>query len=287
MNYRHHFHAGNAGDVLKHLVLVLLLQHLRRKPAPFCVLDTHAGRGLYDLAGAAATRTGEHLDGIGRLWGWREPPPGIAEYLEVVARVHGAAEGPLRHYPGSPTIARALLRPQDRLILCELHPEEHAALRLQIGRDPQVAVHHMDGYQGIRAFLPPKERRGLVLVDPPFERGDELAAAVAALVEGHRRFAGGIFAIWYPIKGRATIREFEAALRGSGIPKVLAVELLPYPDDRPDRLGGSGMVIVGPPYRLDEALRGLLPALAGRLDHRDAGEAPGRWRVEWLVGESG
>lgn len=285
MNYRHQFHAGNAGDVLKHVVLVLLLEHLRRKPAGFCVLDTHAGRGVYDLASEAATRTGEHAAGIGRLWGRADEVPGIAGYLAAIASVHGAAGGPLRLYPGSPMIARTLLRPQDHLILCELHPGEHEALRRQMGGDPQVAIHHVDGYQGIRAFLPPKERRGLVLLDPPYERGDEFTAVLTALAEGHRRFAGGIFAIWLPIKGRGPLREFEAGLRGSGIKKILAVELLPYPDDRPDRLGGSGMVIVNPPYQLDVALRGLLPGLTRRLDHQAEGEAPGRWRVEWLVGE--
>lgn len=287
MNYRHQFHAGNHGDVLKHLVLVLLLEHLRRKPAAFCVVDTHAGRGVYDLASEAASRTGEQAGGIGRLWGRRGEVPGIDGYLATIATINGAADGPLRLYPGSPMIARTLLRPQDRLILCELHPGEHEALRRQMGGDPQVAIHHMDGYQALRAFLPPKERRGLVLVDPPYERGEEFTAVTAGLVDGHRRFPSGIFAIWLPIKARAPIREFEASLRRSGITRILCVELLPYADDRPDRLGGSGMVIVNPPYQLDARLRTILPALVRRLDHQAEGEAPGRWRVEWLVKETG
>ncbi len=286
MNYRHHFHAGNAADVLKHLVLTAILRHLGRKPAGFCYLETHAGRGLYDLASDAAQRSGEHLEGIGRLWDVPGLPPEAADYVDQVRAANPAGDGPprLRYYPGSPSIAHHLLRPQDRMILCELHPEEHRALRRELGGDRRVAIHRMDGYQAIRAFLPPKERRGLCLIDPPYERPDELDAALAAIREANERFPGGIIAAWYPIKAAAPVRAFQAALISARVPRVLAVELSPYPDDRADRLSGSGMLLVNPPDQLDVGLRRTLPALVPRLDFHESG-APGRWRVDWLTGE--
>lgn len=305
MNYRHAFHAGNPGDVLKHLVLVLLLDHLRRKDSAFAYLETHAGRGLYDLAADAASRTGEHESGIRRFWG--EPPgsPALARYLEIIARFNDggrdgedgdrdgpgpAAATPLRHYPGSPAFAQALLRADDRMTLCELHPEEHLALRRQVGDDPRVGVHRLDGYNGLKAFLPPKERRGLVLIDPPFERPDEYDALVRGLQLAHRRFPAGILAAWYPVKRSAPLRAFEASLAAAGIPKILRVELSTKADidpraadpDKPERMVGSRLVIINPPWRLDESLRAALPGLAKRLASDDQG---GRWRVDWLVAE--
>jgi len=297
MNYRHAFHAGNPGDVLKHLVLVLLLEHLRRKETPFTYLETHAGRGLYDLAADAATRTGEHEAGIRRIWGLDpEGAPGLDRYLEIVGRCNGGAPSPgvaipLRHYPGSPAIARELLREDDCAALCELHPEEHQALRRQLGEDPRVGVHCVDGYHGLKAFLPPKTGRGLVLIDPPFERGDEYEALVAGLRLANRRFSAGILAAWYPVKRSAPLRSFENALRAAGIPKILRVELSTTAaepvgqasgDEAPERMIGSRVVIVNPPWRLDESLRKTLPRLASSLA---SGDDDGRWSVDWLVSE--
>lgn len=291
MNYRHGFHAGNVGDVLKHLVLVLLLEHLTRKAKPFAYLETHAGRGLYDLAADAASRTGEHAQGIGRLWGRRGLHPAIARYLEVVAAFNraepGAVADELRLYPGSPAIAQALARPDDRLVLCELHPEEHEALRRQVADDRRVGVHRIDGYQGLRAFVPPPEGRGLVLLDPPYERPDELAAVAEALIAARRRFAAGALAAWYPIKASGAHRALRSALAASQIPKILEVELTEASAPagagagERERMLGSGLVILGPPWRLDETLRGLLPELC-RLLFPEGG---GRWRVEWIAGE--
>lgn len=302
MNYRHAFHAGNPGDVLKHLVLVLLLDHLRRKDSAFAYLETHAGRGLYDLAADAASRTGEHESGIRRLWGEPAGSPALARYLEIVARFNDSggdggdgdpkspgAATPLRHYPGSPAFAQALLRADDRMTLCELHPEEHQALRRQVGDDPRVGVHRLDGYHGLKAFLPPKERRGLVLIDPPFERADEYEALVRGLQLAHRRFPAGILAAWYPVKRSAPLRAFETSLAAAGIPKILRVELSTIADtdpraadpDKPERMVGSRLVIINPPWRLDESLRAALPGLAKRL----ASDDRGRWRVDWLVAE--
>ncbi len=294
MNYRHAFHAGNPGDVLKHLVLLLLLDHLRRKEAPFAYLETHAGRGLYDLAAEAASRTGEHESGIRRLWGERPDSPALARYLEIIARFNGdgeelgAATPPLRHYPGSPAFAQALLREEDRMTLCELHPEEHQALRRQLGDDPRIGVHRLDGYHGLKAFLPPKERRGLVLIDPPFERPDEYDALVRGLTLAHRRFPAGILAAWYPVKRSAPLRAFESALAASGIRTILRVELSTSADLDPPRAGeaermvGSRLVIINPPWRLDESLQAALPGLARRLA---SGGGGGLWRVDWLVAE--
>jgi len=303
MNYRHAFHAGNPGDVLKHLALVLLLDHLRRKESPFAYLETHAGRGLYDLAADAASRTGEHESGIRRLWGEPTGSPALARYLEIIARFNddgrdggergggrGAAATPLRHYPGSPSFAQALLRTGDRMTLCELHPEEHQALRRQLGDDPRVGVHRLDGYHGLKAFLPPRERRGLVLIDPPFERPDEYDALVRGLQLAHRRFPAGILAAWYPVKRSAPLHAFESSLAAAGIPKILRVELSTSADldpktkdpDKPERMVGSRLVIVNPPWRLDESLRAALPGLAERLASDEQG---GRWRVDWLVAE--
>ncbi|MCA9660797.1 MAG: 23S rRNA (adenine(2030)-N(6))-methyltransferase RlmJ [Myxococcales bacterium] len=285
MNYRHAFHAGNPGDVLKHLVLVLCLEHLRRKAKPFVYLDTHAGRGLYDLAADSASRTEEHVAGIRRLWGRPPGDPSIARYLEVVAGFNGGAKGgdaPLRHYPGSPAIAAALLRADDRMILCELHPEECAALRRQLGDDPRVAIHERDGYEGLRALLPPPIRRGLVLMDPPFERADEWDALAEGLRLAHRRFATATLAAWYPVKGGAPLAGFEAAVADAGIDKILKVELATTGDRSGDRMVGSRVLLINPPWRLDEALCAALPRLA-----RELASAPGegQWAVEWLVGE--
>lgn len=270
MNYRHAFHAGNAGDCLKHAILVWLMRALSRKPAEMFVLDTHAGAGCYDLAGDPASRTGEWRAGIGRLRD--DPPPPLADYVSVV-------QG-LGLYPGSPAIVRALLRPGDRLACCELHPDEAAVLRARFAADAQVAVHHRDGYAAIRALLPPKAaRRGLVLIDPPYEQPGEFARVADALRTAQARFPGGVLAAWYPIKHRAPVRAFHAALQSGGLRDVAAAELwLREPLD-PARLNGSGMVLVAPPYRFDTELPPLLEALCERLGTREAGEGTALLRL--------
>lgn len=279
MNYRHAFHAGNAADVVKHAVLCLLLERLRTKPAAFCVLDTHAGIGRYDLTASEARRTGEADGGILRLMRDPAPPEGLAPYLQAVRALNAGADG-FRWYPGSPCLARAFLRPQDRLVLAELHPEDAATLRHVFTGDRQTAVHHMDGWLALKAHLPPKENRGLVLIDPPFEAGDEHDRLVQGLRLAHRRWPTGLYALWYPVKERAAVWRFHQALEDSGIPKMLAVELTWGADDRHDRLNGSGLVLVNPPWRLDAALAELLPALHTAL------QAPaGGVSIDWIRGE--
>jgi 23S rRNA (adenine2030-N6)-methyltransferase len=261
MNYRHAFHAGNAGDCVKHALLMLLLGALQRKPASVFMLDTHAGAGAYDLAGEAAQRTGEWRSGIGRLLD--DPPPALQDFVALVRR--------LGLYPGSPALLRAMLRPQDRMACCELHPDDYATLRARFVGDTQASVHYRDAWEALGALLPPKERRGLVLIDPPYETADEFARLVEGLRRGHSRFAGGVFAAWYPIKHRAPVRDFFAAMQASGIRDILTAELWSRAPLDPSRLNGSGLLVVNPPYRFAEQAAPVLAALLDRLGDRDAG----------------
>lgn len=278
MNYRHAYHAGNAADVLKHVVLNAILERLRAKPAPFCVLDAHAGIGRYDLTADEARRTGEAEDGIVPLLAAPLAHPALASYRDLVVAMN--PQGGLRWYPGSPLIAHALLRPQDRLLLVELHPDDHQSLKAAFAGDPQVSVHRMDAYDALKAHLPPKERRGLVLIDPPFEAPDEFARMAAGLATAHRRWPTGVYALWYPIKERPAVWRFQEALAATGIPKILTVEMTLHPEDTHLRLNGSGLAIINPPWTLDDTLRDALPALHAALPHSGGGV-----RVDWLVPE--
>lgn len=269
MNYRHAFHAGNFADCVKHALLVWLLGALAAKPAPFFVLDTHAGAGAYDLGAGPAERTGEWRRGIGRLLA--DTPPPLAPYVDLVRR--------LGLYPGSPALIRALLRPGDRLACCELHPEEHAALRQRFARDPAVGVHRRDAWEAVGALLPPAERRGLVLIDPPFEAPDEFARLAAGLHAGHARFRSGVFAAWYPVKHRAPVRGFHAAMRESGIRDLIVAEFLLREPLDPGRLNGCGLLVVNPPFRFAEAAAPILAALLDRLGERETGEGTALLRL--------
>lgn len=277
MNYRHIYHAGNFADVFKHVVLALILEHLRRKATPFCVLDTHAGIGRYDLTSIEAGKTREFESGIARILAAPSFPAELAPYRAAIQALNPQL-GALRWYPGSPRVTRALMRPGDRLVLAELHPEDAVTLKREFEGDRQVTVHHMDGYHAIKAHVPPAERRGLVLVDPPFETTDEVVRMVAGLKAGHKRWPTGIFALWYPIKDRAAVWRFHQALEDTGIPRMLAAELTILPDDDPFRLNGCGMVVVNPPWQFDATLSGLLPAL-----HRALGPKAGGGSVAWIT----
>jgi 23S rRNA (adenine2030-N6)-methyltransferase len=268
MNYRHAYHAGSFADVLKHAVLTLCLEHLRLKPAPFRVIDTHAGIGTYDLASVEAVKTGEWIDGIGRLLDPEAPPPEavldiLAPYLAIVAEENPA--GTLTRYPGSPLIALRLLRAEDRLMLTELHPEDCATLAAFFKRDAQVKVTQLDGWLALKSFLPPKERRGLVLIDPPYEARDELQRLQAGLSEAIRRFSNGTFILWYPVKDLAPIEAFHAAIAGMELAKTLRVELYTRDPEVADRLNGCGLLVVNPPWTLRDKLAVLLPFLVERL----------------------
>jgi 23S rRNA (adenine2030-N6)-methyltransferase len=275
MNYRHAFHAGNISDVFKHAVLVLLIEHLLQKDAAFCAIDSHAGQGRYDLTSEAADKTGEFRAGIGQLLA-AAPAPELARYAALVMAAQPAPPA-LQIYPGSPALLQALLRPQDRLIAMELHPEDAAVLRREFRADPRVHVHERDGYAGLRAFVPPRERRGLALIDPPYEAVDEMTVLVEALAAAWRRWPTGQYALWYPIKERGAIDQFHGALATAGLRKLLCVEFLPTRDQS---LRGSGMILINPPWRLEDRLGALLAALGPALGRPDATA-----RIDWLVPE--
>ncbi len=281
MNYRHGFHAGNFADVVKHAVLSRIVVHLQAKPAPFRVIDTHAGAGLYDLAGPQASRTGEWRAGIARVIEAPFAPEVralLAPYLEAVASFN--FPGTLTVYPGSPLLVRTWLRPRDRLIACELEPDAVQALAENLGRSIRAKALAIDGWTALSAYVPPKERRGLVLIDPPFEATDEFTRLGKALAQAHRKWTTGTYLLWYPIKDRGEPDALAKHLKRSGIGKILRAEvtILPRPDAT--RLTGCGLIIVNPPWTLEPELSLLLPALAKILSQREGG-----FRLDWLAGE--
>lgn len=282
MNYRHAFHAGNFGDVVKHAVLALIIEHLKQKPTPFAVIDTHAGAGRYDLKAPEAERTGEWRLGIGRVLALAEPPAALVPYLAVVRAMNEGEAGGLRWYPGSPWLAHALMRPIDRLFATELHPADYETLAALFAGVRRVKTVLLDGYQALAAFVPPRERRALVLVDPPFEERNEFERMAEGLAAAHRRFATGIYLVWYPIKERAAIRAFHEAVQASGIRRVLRAEVTVARERDGERLSGCGLIVVNPPYTLSESLEQALPTLATVMSQDDRGVGA---RVDWLVGE--
>ncbi|HEX7079872.1 MAG TPA: 23S rRNA (adenine(2030)-N(6))-methyltransferase RlmJ [Gammaproteobacteria bacterium] len=274
LSYQHEYHAGNHADVLKHCVLTLLIGALQRKPAPLRVIDTHAGSGVYDLDDERALHRREHEGGIARVLAQRARPPEIARYLEVVEAFN--ENGELRRYPGSPPIARALLRPQDHLELFELHPQAFAALATRFRRDRQAHVHRRDALEGLVAVVPPPERRGVVLVDPSYETRDDFVRVPDALGAAHRRWAIGVYAVWYPLIDKPAAAKLARALRALPLPRLFEVELEISP--AASGLRGSGLVIANLPFGVDAELERLLPW----LDRVLAGGA-GTHRARWLA----
>jgi 23S rRNA (adenine2030-N6)-methyltransferase len=269
MNYRHAYHAGNFADVLKHAVLALTIDYLKRKEQPFRVIDTHAGCGRYALDAVEAAKTGEWRRGIGRLAGPdADPlPPEIAQtmapYLDAVRAEN--PPGQLSVYPGSPLISRRLLRAQDMLVVNELHPEDAEHLKAALGRDRRVRLLQLDGWVALKSLLPPKERRGVVLIDPPFEEKGELARLIEGLGQALSRFATGVYLVWYPIKDPKPVLEFQRAVSELAGPEMLQAELLVQDGRVSDRLNGCGLIIVNPPYLLKDQLASILPELSRRL----------------------
>ncbi len=282
MNYRHAYHAGNFADVLKHAVLARVLVHLRDKPAAFRVIDTHAGAGLYDLGGVEAGKTLEWRDGIGRLMEADLDAPVralLAPYLDAVSALNAA--GSLAVYPGSPALTQALLRPQDRLIACELEPKAAAALAGHLRGDARVKAVAIDGWTAFTAYVPPNERRGLVLIDPPFEQPNEFSRLIQGLAAAHRKWPTGCYLLWYPITEAGEVASFARKLARLRIAKMLRIELFPATSTSGKGLRGTGLIAVNPPWRLHEELTVLMPAL-GRVLSRGA---TCRTMLEWLVGE--
>jgi 23S rRNA (adenine2030-N6)-methyltransferase len=282
MNYRHIYHAGNFADVLKHAVLARLVRYMQNKDKAFRVLDTHAGIGLYDLSSEEAQKTGEWRDGIGRVL-QAELVPQVAALLEpyLAAIRELNPEGGVRLYPGSPKLARMLFRPQDRLSAMELHPDDFQRLHRLFEGDHHARITELDGWLALGAHLPPKEKRGIVLVDPPFEQEGEYERLIEGLAKAWRRFPGGTYCLWYPIKKDAPIKEFHDALRALEVPKMLCAELSVKSDRGFTGLTGSGLIIVNPPFTLKDELHALLPALKDIL----AQDRFASQRAFWLRGE--
>jgi len=276
MNYRHSFHAGNSADVVKHSLLIALVQALQNKPGALTFIDTHAGRGLYDLGGAEAQRTGEATQGV--LQVFADPDPLLNDYCAAVRAVNVGGEPKV--YPGSPRILAQLLRPQDLLILNEKHPEDAHSLR-GIMRDTSAAVHQRDAYELWLAMVPPRTPRGLVVVDPPYEQPDERSRITATLAKAYRKWAHGVTVIWFPLKERPTHAQWKHKLRRLGIPKFLSVEHWLYDDDQPGTYNGAGLFIVNPPYAFTQALPPLLEVLRTALAPRGhRGEIASQWLGE-------
>lgn len=279
LSYRHLFHAGNFADVFKHALLARLLLALQKKDKPFCYLDTHAGTGRYDLGHAWAQKAREYQGGVARVWQRADAPPLLAPWLEAVRAEN--PDGRLHFYPGSPLIVRRLLRPGDRMVLSELNKTDCARLKDLFAGDRQVSVHLLDGYQALKAFLPPPERRGLVLLDSSFDRAGEFARIAAALQSGHRRWPTGLFAIWYPLMEPAAMRVFARDVADTGIRGILRLEIRVEAESWGATMPGCGMLLVNPPWQFEDEARPLLDWLAQALGRT----APGRATVDWLVPE--
>jgi 23S rRNA (adenine2030-N6)-methyltransferase len=288
MNYRHHFHAGNFADVMKHALLVGLVGALQRKEKGFLYLDTHAGRGRYDLAAAAQgdalPRHPEHPNGIGRLWTRTDLPAPLAAYVDLVRKFDAERGNPgaaPRFYPGSPWLVKLLARPQDRLELWEKHPEEFELLAIELSRESRVSVQERDGYGALRALLPPLEKRALVLMDPPFEAPDEFARMVGSVADGLRRLPSAVMALWYPLTERARVDAFFGGLLALELPPTLVLELTVAGERSALKMKGCGLVVINPPWQFDQAAKPLLVWLAAALAQEPGGGA----RSHWLVPE--
>ncbi|MEB3763821.1 23S rRNA (adenine(2030)-N(6))-methyltransferase RlmJ [Vibrio cholerae] len=278
LSYRHSFHAGNHADVLKHIVQSLILNSLQQKEKPFVYHDTHSGVGRYDLTHEWSEKTGEYKQGIARVWQQNNIPAELNSYLDAIRQLNQGET--LRYYPGSPRVARAHLREQDRMVLTELHPSDYPLLEQEFHRDRQVSIYKEDGFARLKASLPPQERRGLVLIDPPYELAKEYRDVVQAIAQSYKRWATGIYAIWYPVVNRCDIDDMLEGLQGLGIRKILQIELGVSPDTNERGMTASGMIVVNPPWTLESQMQTILPFLKQAI-----APATGHYKVEWVVPE--
>ncbi|KMJ43337.1 ribosomal RNA large subunit methyltransferase J [Xenorhabdus khoisanae] len=279
LSYRHSFHAGNHADVLKHTVQSLIIESLKTKEKPFLYLDTHAGAGRYQLSGEHAERTGEYLEGIARIWQRDDIPEELSAYIKAVKALN--PNGSLRYYPGSPLIARHLLRGYDELNLSELHPSDFPLLRTEFSRDSRTRVQREDGFQQLKSKLPPRSRRGFVLIDPPYELKSDYKNVVYGIQEGYKRFATGTYALWYPVVLRQQIKRLVKDLEATGIRKILQIELGVRPDSDQRGMTASGMIVINPPWKLEQQMKAILPWLHQVLVPGGTGHT----LVEWIVPE--
>ena len=280
LSYRHSFHAGNHADVLKHIVLMLILENLKLKEKGFFYLDTHSGVGRYRLSSNESEKTGEYKEGIERLWDQTDLPEDVARYVKMIKKLnYGGKE--LRYYAGSPLISAELLSPQDRALLTELHPSDYPILRKNFSDYKNVTVKCDNGFQQVKATLPPKERRGLVLIDPPYELKEDYDLVVKAIEEGYKRFATGTYAIWYPVVLRQQTKRIFKGLEATEIRKILKIELSVRPDSDQRGMTASGMVVINPPWTLETQMKEILPYLTKTL----VPEGIGGWTVDWITPE--
>ena len=277
--YRHQFHAGCFSDVFKHALLAQLVLALEKKHKPFFCLDTHAGIAHYDLMHEWTQKNAEYKDGIELVWGRKDSPPVLVPYLDTVRAEN--PDGKLRYYPGSPRLVRRLMRPHDRLVLSELNKKDCVSLATLFARDRQVTVHLMDGYQALKAFLPPPERRALVFVDSSFDRAQEFKRLTEGCVEAHRKFATGVYALWYPLMEPAVMQAFERRVAATGIRKILQLEISVHPKEWTLTMRGCGLLVVNPPFGFEVAARAILAWLWPVLSRQGDGEQ----RVRWLASE--
>ena len=277
--YRHQFHAGAFADVFKHALLAQLVVALGRKDKPFLYLDTHAGIAHYDLQHEWAQKTAEYKHGIALVWDRTDAPPEMAPYLDAVRAEN--KDGKLRYYPGSPRIARGLVRSKDRMVLTELNLKDCEALATLYARDRQVTVEVADGYLALKAHLPPPERRGLVFIDSSFDRAQEFKRLTNGFAEAHRRFATGVYALWYPLMDQASMRSFERRVVATGIRKILQLEIAVRNEGIGGSVHGCGMLVANPPFGFEAVARGILAWLWPVL----AQDGEGGQRVSWLVPE--
>ncbi|EGQ7978183.1 23S rRNA (adenine(2030)-N(6))-methyltransferase RlmJ [Vibrio cholerae] len=278
LSYRHSFHAGNHADVLKHIVQSLILNSLQQKEKPFVYHDTHSGVGRYDLTHEWSEKTGEYKQGIARVWQQDNIPAELDSYLDAIRQLNQGET--LRYYPGSPRVARAHLREQDRMVLTELHPSDYPLLEQEFHRDRQVSIYKEDGFARLKASLPPQERRGLVLIDPPYELAKEYRDVVRAIAQSYKRWATGIYAIWYPVVNRCDIDDMLEGLQGLEIRKILQIELGVAPDTNERGMTASGMIVINPPWTLESQMQTILPFLKQAIS-----PATGHYKVEWVVPE--
>ncbi len=262
--YRHAFHAGNHADVLKHIVLTLVLRYMNQKETPYRLIDTHAGAGGYSLEGPYAQKKGEYLQGIGRLWGKADLPPAAADYMQLVKQFN--PDGQLEQYPGSPALAKMLLRPQDQLRLFERHPTDHRILASFLSDTPNATVYDTDGFNGLKSQVPPSSKRAVVLMDPSYEGHGDYACVITALRQAMTRFAQGTYMVWYPQVQKLEAAQLPRKLEGLGAKSWLHVRLtVQLPDSRGFGLAGSGLFILNPPYTLHAQLQALMPYLVDVL----------------------
>ncbi|WEM42347.1 23S rRNA (adenine(2030)-N(6))-methyltransferase RlmJ [Photobacterium sp. DA100] len=278
LSYRHSFHAGNHADVVKHIVQSLILDALKQKDKPFVYHDTHSGVGRYDLQDERSEKTGEFKQGIARIWQRDDIPADIASYIDAIKVLNDGDK--LRYYPGSPKVARAQIREQDRMVLTELHPSDFPLLLQEFRGDRQVRIYKEDAFARLKGSLPPKERRGVVLIDPPYELKHEYMDVVKAIKESYKRWATGTYAIWYPVVYRENIDKMLKGLEGLGIRKILQIELGVEPDTEERGMTASGMIVINPPWKLESQMQAILPWLKDAI-------APnhGHYKVEWIVPE--